>query len=114
MTTKFKISLIFAICGLLSGSALSYAQTALPPIDIGQRHKTTSGIIKRSDRPLQEARAPASRVIVPVANGPTSASSPPTASSGDSNQSFASSAQQNTALGPKIDYPAGPKEQSSS
>ena len=89
---------------------MSSAQTALRTIYIGQRHKVTSGSIKPPARPQQETRAPASRVIGPVATERPSASSTASASSGDSNQSFASSAQQNTALDPTIDYPTGPKE----
>ena len=87
-----------------------FAQTVLATIYIGQRHKVTSGSIKPPARPLQEIRAPASCVIVPAANERSLASSTASASSGHSNQSFTSSAQQNTTLDPKIDYPAGLKE----
>jgi hypothetical protein len=75
MTTKLTLRLTLAITALLSCNALSFAQTALPTIDIGQRHKSTDRNIKPPARPLQEARAPASRVIVPVANEQTLASS---------------------------------------
>ena len=110
MTTRILIWLILTVCRLLRTSLLSFLWASLPTIYIGQRHKVTTGSIKPPAKPLQETQAPAFRVIVPVANERSSASSTASASSGDSNRSFASSAQQNTALDPKIDYLTGPKE----
>jgi TonB-dependent Receptor Plug Domain len=114
MTTKTQIRLTLAIVVLLGDSTLSYAQTALPTIDIGQRHKMAAGSNKTPAKPHQQTRAQEPRPSNFLTVDRASPTPGTTFQLVDDNQSFASSDLQNTSLGPKISYPTGSKEQNSS
>ncbi len=114
MATKSIAKLTLTIVACLSCNGMSFAQTALPTIDIGQRHKTTALSSKPRTIPNQPIKLSAPHPAAPVRVDQVSGSSNAPVQTVDDNQSFASSAQQNTALGPRINYPAGPKEMNSS
>ncbi|GLI94285.1 TonB-dependent receptor [Methylocystis echinoides] len=102
---SLRVSAVALIAALAASDAL--AQTKLPTIMVGHVHAVThSHGGKTHTHTLYHTHvipAPraADRVVVPVAVA-------------DANDGFDSSAQQNTALGPRIDYPAPPKEMPSS
>jgi hypothetical protein len=98
----FRVSSVALIAALGAGEAL--AQAHLPTINVGgQTIRRTAG--RTAPRASQAVRAPA-----PL-SAPVPSVSPVVA---DANDGFGSSAQQNTALGPRIDYPAPPKDMPSS
>ena len=114
MATKSIPKLTLTIVALLSCNGICFAQTALPTIDIGQRHKTTALSSKPRTTANQPVSLSAPRPATPARIDQASQVSNAPVQAIDSNQSFGSSAQQNTALGPRISYPAGPKEMNTS
>lgn len=95
------VSAIALAASLLAGHAA--AQTTLPTITVGHVHAVAhSHGGKTHTHPVYHTHViPAPRAVAPVVVAET-------------DDGFDSSAQQNTALGPKIDYPAPPKELPSS
>jgi len=108
MSSKWnaKVSVTALIAAVSAGGAS--AQTTLPTINVGHTHLVTHshGGKKHTHEVyhVHAVPAPAPRVVTPIV-------SPVVV---EANDGFDSSAQQNTALGPKIDYPAPPKEMPSS
>jgi len=90
---------------LFISPSLVLAQTALPTIDVGGHRKMVAvphKHVRPPSHPITAAR-PSSPIIAAAA-----------APAPGANESFGSSALQDTSLGPRIDYPAGPKDMPSS
>ncbi len=99
--SSLRVSAVALLAAVFASEA--FAQAKLPTINVGG-HVAKRTATRQAPRPSQAVRAPA-----PVASSPSI--SPVVA---QANDGFDSSAQQNTALGPRIDYPAPPKELPSS
>ena len=97
-----KISVFALLAACWANDA--FAQAQLPTINVG------GNVVRRTtNRQARPTPAQPVRVAAPVTVSTSATAAPP-----DKNDSFGSSAQQNTALGPRIDYPAPPKEMPSS
>ncbi|WP_036285349.1 TonB-dependent receptor [Methylocystis sp. ATCC 49242] len=105
---RIKQSAATSVLALLAAGCFSeaFAHTvSLPTIDVGGHRRMVSV-------PHEHARAARQPVTAARPSSPIIAAAP--APAPDKNDSFGSSAQQNTALGPRINYPAPPKEMPSS
>jgi TonB-dependent Receptor Plug Domain len=108
--TQISLAALIAVCW--TGDAL--AQTSLPTINVG------SQVIRRTaSKPAPRAAGPVRAPVIVASRSPARAPAPGTASTsvvaaGEGNDGFDSSAQQDTALGPRIKYPAPPKDMPSS
>ena len=116
-----QVSVLAVLSALYAGEAHAHT-VLLPQIDVGGQRKIVSVPHKHTQpasHPITAPR-PSSPVVAHVTRSPAPrpAGGAPTASRStvsatpppDPNNSFQSSAQQDTALGPKINYPAPPKE----
>lgn len=118
ITRSTRVSVLALMSALCAGQAFAHTVT-LPQIDVGGKSRRVAVPHRHpapATHPVTAAR-PSSPVVAAVNRSPVRA--PAAASSvatppAPENNSFGSSALQNTSLGPRIDYPAPPKEMPSS